>query len=214
MWNRPLRLPIATRILLRTGIQRDARIAPFISRGTGNVSQGSVYTSSYPGQFAARYSNTWGSSTLQLKIEYKKSTSQDWLTGATSSSTEVSANLNISEAATYDVRYLYGSTVRVSFQIKVNAMSESGTVDSHNVDDYTSEPYIKRTGTSTSASVVYNNTWGGSAAGLLKIVVDSVVVHELCHRKEMNHSAAFWAEVAKVLPDYKERRKFFSTRSL
>lgn len=35
-------------------------------------------------------------------------------------------------------------------------------------------------------------------------VIDYVVVHELCHRKEMNHSAAFWKEVARVLPDYKK----------
>lgn len=39
-------------------------------------------------------------------------------------------------------------------------------------------------------------------------VIDYVVVHELCHRKEMNHSAAFWGEVARVLPEYKKYVKW------
>lgn len=39
-------------------------------------------------------------------------------------------------------------------------------------------------------------------------VLDYVIVHELCHRKEMNHSPAFWAQVEKILPDYKQRQKW------
>jgi predicted metal-dependent hydrolase len=36
-------------------------------------------------------------------------------------------------------------------------------------------------------------------------VLDCIVVHELCHRKQMNHSSAFYAEVLRVMPDYHTR---------
>lgn len=38
-------------------------------------------------------------------------------------------------------------------------------------------------------------------------ILDYVVVHELAHRKEMNHSRDFWKIVEQALPDYQERRK-------
>jgi predicted metal-dependent hydrolase len=35
------------------------------------------------------------------------------------------------------------------------------------------------------------------------VVLDYVVVHELCHLTQMNHSRDFWDMVASVMPDYK-----------
>ncbi len=64
--------------------------------------------------------------------------------------------------------------------------------------------------------------WGScSAAGNLNFncllmlmplsVLDSIVVHELCHRKHMNHSQSFYREVLRVYPNYHECQKWLKT---
>ncbi|MEM9090923.1 MAG: SprT family zinc-dependent metalloprotease [Cyanobacteria bacterium P01_F01_bin.53] len=37
-------------------------------------------------------------------------------------------------------------------------------------------------------------------------IIDYIVVHELCHLHVTNHTNAFWNEVDKVMPDYRERK--------
>ena len=45
-------------------------------------------------------------------------------------------------------------------------------------------------------------------------LLDYVVIHELAHRRHMNHSRAFWAEVEKYCPDYLERGEQLKEYSL
>ncbi|MDO4555993.1 MAG: SprT family zinc-dependent metalloprotease [Lachnospiraceae bacterium] len=44
-------------------------------------------------------------------------------------------------------------------------------------------------------------------------IVDYVIVHELCHRLEMNHSSRFWALVEKQIPDFRMRRAWLKENS-
>ena len=43
-------------------------------------------------------------------------------------------------------------------------------------------------------------------------VLDYVVVHELAHRKQMNHSALFWQEVEREFPDYKKSLRWLKDK--
>lgn len=44
--------------------------------------------------------------------------------------------------------------------------------------------------------------------------IDYVVIHELCHRKYMDHSKQFWNEVQKYMPDFKEQKKWLEENSV
>ena len=45
-------------------------------------------------------------------------------------------------------------------------------------------------------------------------VLDYVVIHELCHRLEMNHSSKFWSKVEQAMPDYKKYRKWLKEQGV
>ena len=46
-----------------------------------------------------------------------------------------------------------------------------------------------------------------------KEVIDYVIIHELAHLKQMNHSKAFWDEVKIMMPDYKKHEKWLKENS-
>ncbi|MGP1909739.1 M48 family metallopeptidase [Metabacillus sp. JX24] len=46
-----------------------------------------------------------------------------------------------------------------------------------------------------------------------QVVIDYVVVHEMCHMVHLNHDRSFWRLVGKIMPDYKEREAWLAVSS-
>lgn len=42
-------------------------------------------------------------------------------------------------------------------------------------------------------------------------LAEYLIVHELCHLRELNHSPQFWAHVEEIIPNYKKYRKSLTT---
>lgn len=65
-----------------------------------------------------------------------------------------------------------------------------------------------------SCSAKGNVNFNYQLAFLPEELLDYVVIHELAHRRHMDHSQAFWEEVEKYCPDYRERRAALKEYSL
>jgi len=65
-----------------------------------------------------------------------------------------------------------------------------------------------------SCSKSRNLNFNYKVALLPKDLRNYVVVHELCHLIEFNHSKKFWVEVGRTIPNYKEIRKKIRSVSL
>ena len=63
-------------------------------------------------------------------------------------------------------------------------------------------------------SIARNLNFNYKVSLLPKDQRDYIVVHELCHLIEFNHSKKFWAEVERTIPNYKELRKRIKSVSL
>ena len=59
-----------------------------------------------------------------------------------------------------------------------------------------------------SCSAKVNLNFNRLLADMPAWILDSVVAHELCHRKFMNHSRRFYSELKKAYPDYARRQKW------
>jgi hypothetical protein len=57
-----------------------------------------------------------------------------------------------------------------------------------------------------SCSSLHNLNFASKLFSYPPEVIDYVIVHELCHLKEMNHSKNFYALVAETIPDWKGRK--------
>ena len=65
-----------------------------------------------------------------------------------------------------------------------------------------------------SCSAKGNVNFNYQLAFLPEELLDYVVIHELAHRRHMDHSREFWEEVEKYCPDYLERREQLKEYSL
>ena len=101
----------------------------------------------------------------------------------------------------------YTSHALAKLQEKTRRYAKTLNVEPSSV---TVKDYKSRWGScSTSGDITYN--WRVIMAP--HRIVDYVVIHELCHLVEHNHSDKYWKQVESLVPDYRERRAWLKTNA-
>ena len=101
----------------------------------------------------------------------------------------------------------YTSHALAKLQEKTRRYAKTLNVEPSSV---TVKDYKSRWGScSTSGDITYN--WRIIMAP--HRIVDYVVIHELCHLVEHNHSDKYWKQVESLVPDYRERRAWLKTNA-
>lgn len=100
----------------------------------------------------------------------------------------------------FEVYYIEKGLQRISDRVKYYAPKVGVTASSIKVKD------MGFRWASCSASGALNFHWKCMMAPAK--IIDYIIVHELCHIHYRNHSEAFWNEVDKVIPDYRERKEW------
>ncbi|MBK1811702.1 M48 family metallopeptidase [Clostridium sp. YIM B02505] len=74
--------------------------------------------------------------------------------------------------------------------------------------------YIKNVRTIWGSCSTNNNiNYNIRLISMPKEIIDYVIIHELCHLVQRNHSEKFWQLVERIIPDYKQKRSFLKNNS-
>ena len=115
-------------------------------------------------------------------------------------------DVQITEAANEAFKHFYASKGLIKIQQRVSHFAEKlGLV--------VGQVQVKDLGfrwASCSAKGDLQFHWKCMMAPLT--VIDYIVVHELCHLRYRDHSQAFWNEIDKVMPLFRERKEWLRVR--
>ena len=95
-------------------------------------------------------------------------------------------------------KYLHDKTMEISKLVRVKPSSVS------------IKNYKSRWGSCSNTGVV---TYNWRIIKAPRHIVEYVIIHELCHLIELNHSPRYWMNVEKFIPRWKERRDWLKSNA-